>query len=110
MQIKIYPASVNNQTMKGWILVDVPPHDERVELYRGFGLKIQNGEVVQNDDIVVQAQAMTKIAKDRIVDAEIEFEGTIYKKDDLFIWNDFQEAWMEAANLCLKGPTLSKKL
>lgn len=96
--------------MTGWILVDIPPHEERLKLFKGLSLKVVNGEVVQNDDPVESMIALSQIAKKHIVDAEVEFEGNKYGKDDLFMYEEFQMAISEAANVCMKGLSLSKKL
>lgn len=110
MQIKIHPESLNKNGITGWALITILPHEERLKLYKSLSLKIVNGEVGQNEDPVETMLAMSKIARDHLIEAEIEFDGVKYDKEAIFMYEEFQGAISEIANACLKGLTLSKKL
>jgi hypothetical protein len=104
------PESFAKKDIKGWVIVDVKPNDERMDLYALLSLKVEGETVTSVENPVQQGKIMNKIARDSIVEVDIEFDGVKYDKEALFMYEDFAPAIAEIATLCLKGPTLSKKL
>lgn len=112
MKVKINLEAINTETLEGWVLLDIPPHDERMELLGALNFKVEGDQVVQGADTLVSCAAMCKIAREKISEVEITYKPTGQKisKEEFFVYEDFQAALLEAAGICIRGLTLGKKL
>ena len=110
MQLKIYPENLNKNGITGWVLVEVKPQDERMDLYKKVNFKAEAGVVDIQDSQIDSAKALSKIVRESIIDCEILYDGVKHDKEALFFYEDLAEAITEIGTLCLKGPTLAKKL